>query len=48
MTFTQFWSAYEQMVRKARAGALTADDFAGTTMWLTNPGGLGTIHSVPG
>ena len=26
---------------------LTADDFAGTTISLTNPGGIGTVHSVP-
>ena len=47
MSFTQFWSAYEQVVRKARAGALTAEDYAGTTISLTNPGGIGTNHSVP-
>ncbi len=47
MTFTQFWNAYEQVVRKARAGSLTADDYKGTTMSLTNPGGIGTVHSVP-
>ncbi len=47
MTFTQFWSAYEGVVRKARAGALTAEDYAGTTISLTNPGGIGTNHSVP-
>ncbi len=47
MTFTQFWSAYEGVVRKARAGSLTAEDYAGTTISLTNPGGIGTNHSVP-
>ena len=47
MDFAQFWAAYEEVVRKARAGALTADDFAGTTISLTNPGGIGTVHSVP-
>ena len=47
MTFTQFWSAYEAVVRKARRGALTAGDYAGTTISLTNPGGIGTVHSVP-
>ena len=47
MSFTQFWSAYEQVVRKARAGSLTAEDYAGTTISLTNPGGIGTNHSVP-
>ena len=47
MDFAQFWAAYEEVVRKARAGALTADDFVGTTISLTNPGGIGTVHSVP-
>ena len=45
--FTQFWTAYEQVVRKSRSGALTAKDYAGTTISLTNPGGIGTNHSVP-
>ena len=47
MNFAQFWSAYEDIVRKARTGALQAEDFAGTTISLTNPGTLGTNHSVP-
>ncbi|WP_410479395.1 multifunctional oxoglutarate decarboxylase/oxoglutarate dehydrogenase thiamine pyrophosphate-binding subunit/dihydrolipoyllysine-residue succinyltransferase subunit [Pseudonocardia sp. H11422] len=47
MNFAQFWSAYEDMVRKARNGTLAAEDFAGTTISLTNPGTLGTNHSVP-
>ena len=47
MDFAQFWSAYEDLVRKARAGKLTVDDFAGTTISLTNPGTIGTVHSVP-
>ena len=47
LNFAQFWSAYEDIVRKARSGNLTAEDFAGTTISLTNPGTLGTNHSVP-
>ena len=47
LDFAQFWSAYEQMVKKARAGQLTVEDFAGTTITLTNPGTIGTNHSVP-
>ena len=47
MTFTRFWQAYEDVIRKARNGALTADDFAGTTISLTNPGTIGTNHSMP-
>ncbi len=47
MDFREFWQAYEDIVRKARTNKLTADDFAGTTISLTNPGGIGTVHSVP-
>ncbi len=47
LDFAEFWSAYEQMVKKARAGKLTVEDFAGTTITLTNPGTIGTNHSVP-
>ena len=47
MDFVAFWTAYEEMVKKARNGKLTVDDFAGTTISLTNPGTIGTVHSVP-
>ena len=47
MDFAGFWSAYEDVVRRARGNKLTADDFAGTTISLTNPGTIGTVHSVP-
>ncbi|HRA50569.1 multifunctional oxoglutarate decarboxylase/oxoglutarate dehydrogenase thiamine pyrophosphate-binding subunit/dihydrolipoyllysine-residue succinyltransferase subunit, partial [Actinotalea sp.] len=47
LDFGQFVAAYEDVVRKARNGKLTADDFAGTTVSLTNPGTIGTVHSVP-
>jgi 2-oxoglutarate decarboxylase len=47
MTFATFWSAYEDVVRRARNGKLTLEDFQGTTMTLTNPGTIGTNHSVP-
>ncbi|MDQ7992202.1 MAG: multifunctional oxoglutarate decarboxylase/oxoglutarate dehydrogenase thiamine pyrophosphate-binding subunit/dihydrolipoyllysine-residue succinyltransferase subunit, partial [Propionicimonas sp.] len=47
LDFAQFWAAYEKLVSRARNNQLTADDFAGTTASLTNPGGLGTNHSVP-
>ncbi|HZY76081.1 MAG TPA: multifunctional oxoglutarate decarboxylase/oxoglutarate dehydrogenase thiamine pyrophosphate-binding subunit/dihydrolipoyllysine-residue succinyltransferase subunit [Jatrophihabitantaceae bacterium] len=47
MDFAAFWNAYEDIIRRARAGKLTTDDFAGTTITLTNPGTIGTNHSVP-
>ncbi|PQD98344.1 multifunctional oxoglutarate decarboxylase/oxoglutarate dehydrogenase thiamine pyrophosphate-binding subunit/dihydrolipoyllysine-residue succinyltransferase subunit [Mycobacterium sp. EPG1] len=47
MHFGQFIAAYEDIVRRARDGKLTAEDFAGVTISLTNPGTIGTVHSVP-
>ncbi|HEY6790628.1 MAG TPA: multifunctional oxoglutarate decarboxylase/oxoglutarate dehydrogenase thiamine pyrophosphate-binding subunit/dihydrolipoyllysine-residue succinyltransferase subunit [Trebonia sp.] len=47
MDFRQFWTAYEDIVRKARNGKLAVSDFQGTTISLTNPGTIGTEHSVP-
>jgi 2-oxoglutarate dehydrogenase E1 component len=47
MDFAGFLAAYEDIVRRARAGKLGPDDFAGTTISLTNPGGIGTVHSMP-
>ena len=47
LDFAQFWNAYEAIVAKARGGTLTVEDFAGTTVSLTNPGTIGTVHSVP-
>jgi len=47
LDFMKFWGTYDDLVRRARAGKLTVDDFAGTTISLTNPGTIGTQHSVP-
>ncbi|SFL69383.1 multifunctional oxoglutarate decarboxylase/oxoglutarate dehydrogenase thiamine pyrophosphate-binding subunit/dihydrolipoyllysine-residue succinyltransferase subunit [Geodermatophilus ruber] len=47
MDFAQFWAAYEDIIRRARAGKLTVEDYSGTTISLTNPGTIGTNHSVP-
>jgi 2-oxoglutarate decarboxylase len=47
MTFAEFWMAYEDIVRRARDNKLTLPDFQGTTISLTNPGTIGTQHSVP-
>lgn len=47
MDFAAFWAGYEDVVRKARSGQLTVEDFQGTTASLTNPGTIGTVHSVP-
>ncbi|KQH77434.1 alpha-ketoglutarate decarboxylase [Mycobacterium gordonae] len=47
LRFAEFVSAYEDIVRRARDGKLTAEDFGGVTISLTNPGTIGTVHSVP-
>ena len=47
MDFRTFLLAYEDLVRKVHAGTVGPDDFAGSTISLTNPGTLGTVQSVP-
>jgi 2-oxoglutarate decarboxylase len=47
MDFATFWASYEDVVRRARGGKLEVSDFAGTTVSLTNPGTIGTNHSIP-
>jgi 2-oxoglutarate dehydrogenase E1 component len=47
MSFAGFLAAYGALVEKARTGALGADDLQGANVTLTNPGGLGTVASVP-
>src|SRR6185437_13674507 len=45
--FAAFWRAYEELIVKVRSGKISPDDFAGTTSSITNPGMIGTVHSVP-
>jgi 2-oxoglutarate dehydrogenase E1 component len=47
LDFAGFWRAYEDRIRRVRGGKLTPDDFVGTTGTITNPGMIGTVHSVP-
>lgn len=47
LNFAEYLSAYEDLVKRARDNKLTGEDFSGTTASLTNPGGIGTVHSVP-
>jgi multifunctional 2-oxoglutarate metabolism enzyme len=47
LDFAGFHSYYEELIAKTRESKLTADDFQGTNISLTNPGGIGTIASVP-
>ena len=47
MGYAEFQAAYDSLVDKARSNKLMPDAFAGGSMTLTNPGGLGTVASVP-
>ncbi len=47
LSFARFLDAYDALVEKARTNTLTADDLQGANITLTNPGGLGTVASVP-
>ena len=47
MGFREFLEAYDELLQRTRGNRLTADDFTGTTVTLTNPGMLGTRWSVP-
>jgi 2-oxoglutarate decarboxylase len=47
LDFAGFFAAYEEVIRKVRSNDLAPEDFAGTTMTLTNPGTVGTRMSVP-
>ncbi len=47
LDFAAFRNQYETLVAKARTGKLVADELVGATIVLTNPGGIGTVASVP-
>jgi multifunctional 2-oxoglutarate metabolism enzyme len=47
MNFNEFFSAYNSMIRKVKENKIEPDDFVGTNVSLTNPGMIGTVHSVP-
>jgi multifunctional 2-oxoglutarate metabolism enzyme len=47
LDFKAFLAAYDALVEKARTNTLTADDLSGGNITLTNPGGIGTVASVP-
>ncbi len=47
LDFAGFHTRYEELIAKTRENKLTADDFQGTNISLTNPGGIGTVASVP-
>ena len=47
LDFVEFRAAYDALIAKARENKLGADDLTGATFTLTNPGGIGTVASVP-
>ena len=47
LKFDELVAAYDALVDKARTNTLTADDLQGANITLTNPGGIGTVASVP-
>lgn len=47
MNFKEFADAYSALVNKARTNSIEPADFQGTTITLTNPGGIGTVSSTP-
>ncbi|HEV2770016.1 MAG TPA: 2-oxo acid dehydrogenase subunit E2, partial [Solirubrobacteraceae bacterium] len=47
LTFSEFLHAFNDLIARARDNKLTADDLSGANISLTNPGGIGTIASVP-
>jgi 2-oxoglutarate dehydrogenase E1 component len=47
LRFSQFFAAYDDVIKRAREGKLQVSDFQGTTVSLTNPGTIGTVASTP-
>ncbi len=47
LDFAAFRAKYEDLVAKARDNKLVADDLQGASFTLTNPGGIGTVASLP-
>ena len=47
LPFKEFRDEYERLIERARGNALSADELQGATLTLTNPGGIGTVASVP-
>ncbi|HSB60121.1 MAG TPA: multifunctional oxoglutarate decarboxylase/oxoglutarate dehydrogenase thiamine pyrophosphate-binding subunit/dihydrolipoyllysine-residue succinyltransferase subunit [Vicinamibacteria bacterium] len=47
MDFGTFLKSFDDLVARSRKGAISPDDFIGTTISLTNPGTVGTSSSAP-
>ncbi|MBS1859546.1 MAG: multifunctional oxoglutarate decarboxylase/oxoglutarate dehydrogenase thiamine pyrophosphate-binding subunit/dihydrolipoyllysine-residue succinyltransferase subunit [Acidobacteria bacterium] len=47
LSFADYLERFDDLVARARTGKLATNDFAGTTLSLTNPGTVGTVASNP-
>lgn len=47
LDFKGFWKAYDELIRKIKTNKITPEDFSGVNITITNPGTIGTVHSVP-
>src|SRR5829696_6236682 len=47
LSFTDFVARYDELVAGARDNTLQPDAYQGANITLTNPGGIGTVASVP-
>jgi 2-oxoglutarate decarboxylase len=47
LDFAAFHAEYERLIERARTNTMSADELRGATLSLTNPGGIGTVASVP-
>src|SRR5947209_1990512 len=47
LDFPAFRATYEELIAKARDNKLSVEEQTGATFTLTNPGGIGTVASVP-
>ena len=45
--FESYWRAYQDLIGRVRANKIVLEDFAETTVSITNPGMIGTVQSVP-
>ncbi|MBU3699605.1 MAG: multifunctional oxoglutarate decarboxylase/oxoglutarate dehydrogenase thiamine pyrophosphate-binding subunit/dihydrolipoyllysine-residue succinyltransferase subunit, partial [Candidatus Kapabacteria bacterium] len=47
LSFEEYAAAYDDVIRRARTNKLTPEELSGANITLTNPGGIGTVMSVP-
>ena len=47
LSFSQFVEEYNNLILRVKKGQIEPSDFQGSTITLTNPGGIGTVSSTP-